>query len=290
MNKALKFAVMAFVMLSVWSMSQTASAWWGHVGYWGGPFWGPRAFAYPTVYSYGYYGYGWADPCCAPVVDPCCAPVAAPVVSTPVVSTPVAADPVCDVCGPVYAGGSYVLGWRPGPIRRLLFGRYRWYSTGYFGGFYYAPGYSLPCCEADAVIDETAVPAATPAEPVEKAAPSVVTPEENSASILSTPFHQASFTQEEAVPANSGILTISVPHDAVVYVNDNQTAATGSTRSFVSYGLEAGNAYDYVIRAEVTVNGQKLVETKVVTLKAGDRSNVAFQFTGMNVGNQTVSL
>ncbi|MBE6425943.1 MAG: TIGR03000 domain-containing protein [Thermoguttaceae bacterium] len=286
MNKALKFAVMAFVMLSVWSMSQTASAWWGHVGYWGGPFWGPRAFAYPSVYSYGYYGYGWADPCCAPVVEPCCAPVAAPVVA-PVAAAPVVAEPVCDVCGPVYAGGSYVLGWRPGPIRRLLFGRYRWYATSYFGGYYYTPDY---CCETDAVIQETATPAAVPAEPAEKAVPSVVTPDENSASILNTPFHQASFTQEEAVPANSGILTISVPHDAVVYVNDNLTAATGSTRSFVSYGLEAGNAYDYVIRAEVTLNGQKFVETKVVTLKAGDRSNVAFQFIGTNVGNQTVSL
>lgn len=287
MNRALKLIVMAVVTLSVLGMSQTASAWWGHA--WGGPVWGPR-FAYPAYpVAYGYYGYGY-DPCCAPIVEPCCAPAA------PVAAACATCEPVCDTCGPAvgYYGyaTNYVLGWRPGPIRRLLFGRYRWYATGYYGGYYYTPD----CCEPSYDVQGAPVkdvPAPTPAPaPAEPAAPSVVNPDANSASVLTTsPFHQTSFTQKEAVPENSGIVTIYVPQDAVVYVNDALTSTTGSSRSFVSFGLTSGNEYDYVIRAEVTREGQKYVETKVVTLKAGDQSAVSFSFTKLaNPTDQVVAL
>lgn len=285
MNKAVKIVIMAVLTLSVLGLGQTASAWWGHAypAYWGGPVWGARPYyygAYPAYgYDYGYsYGYGY-DACCAPIAEPCCAP--APVAPVAECAT---CEPVCDTCGPVY-GGSYVLGWRPGPIRRLLFGRYRWYSTGYYGGYtYYAPD----CCGAVESYDS--VPA-TPATPVQSApavpqnqgpsdsAPSVVTPDSTTTSVLNnTPFRNTSFGKSEAVPENSGIVTIYVPQDAVVYVNDAVTSTTGSARSFVSFGLTAGNEYDYVVRAEVTRDGQKHVETRVVTLKAGDQTAVSFAF------------
>ncbi len=292
MNRALKIFVMAVITLSVWSMSQTASAWWGHA-YWGGPVWGPRAFAYPTYhgyYGYGYYG-GWGyDSCCAPIVEPCCAPAVAP--AEPCVTC----EPVCDTCGPVvYAGGyatNYVLGWRPGPIRRLLFGRYRWYATGFAGGYYYTPDCCVPAYDTiEAPADSNAAPIpAAPAQDEAPASSSVVKPEGEASFQANSVFHQASFTQKEGVPSNSGIVTIYVPHDAVVYVNDRLTSTTGSSRSFVSFGLTAGNEYDYVIRAEVTRDGQKYVETKVVTLKAGDQSAVSFSFMEMNAGDQVAAL
>jgi uncharacterized protein (TIGR03000 family) len=47
-------------------------------------------------------------------------------------------------------GGTWHLGWRPGPVRRLLFGPYRWYYGGY--GYYGVGAYGYgwagydPCC------------------------------------------------------------------------------------------------------------------------------------------------
>lgn len=300
MNKTLKLFAMTAVMLFVVSFAQTASAWWGHVGYWGGPVWGARAYAYPAYYGYGYYGYyggyyGY-DACCAPVVD-CCAPVATTAV---VPATPVATvEPVCDTCGPyvTYANypASYVLGWRPGPIRRLLFGRYRWYATSYYGGYYYTPDCCAPLYDT---IQETPVQDApaqqnlTPAPSNTDSAPSVInTEKDSSVSILrENTYHSVNFTMKEAVPANSGIVTINVPNDAVVFVNDVRTTATGSSRSFVSFGLTEGNEYDYVIRAEVTRNGQKHVETQVVTLKAGEQDSISFSFSQLNATDMVVSL
>ncbi len=298
MNNAFKLFAVAAVMLFVVSFAQTASAWWGHVGYWGGPVWGARAYAYPAYYGYyGYYGgfYGY-DACCAPVVD-CCAPVATPVVAS---SVPVATvDPVCDTCGPyaTYASypATYVLGWRPGPIRRLLFGRYRWYAASYYGGYYYTPDCCAPMYDAIQEVPIQDVPAQqnlTPAPSNTDSAPSVVQPEKDgSVSILrGNPYHSVNFTMKEATQEDSGIVTITVPQDAVVFVNDVRTTATGSSRSFVSFGLTAGNEYDYVIRAEVTRNGRKFVETQVVTLTAGERDSVSFSFSQLNAADMLVSL
>lgn len=284
--KSLKFVVLTALMLCVFGMSQSAFGFF-HYRAWGAPYWGGPYWGYPA------YSYGWYGDCCAPVVEPCCAPVAAaPVVAAPVVSTPVAA--VADCCGPVVSYGypaSYYLGWRPGPIRRLLFGRYRWYATGYWGGYYYTPD----CC--DPVYDAAPIESAPAAAPAPTPAPVAPTPAPapaaETSSILSPSgiYHQTSYTMPEATHENSGIVSISVPEDAVVYVNDVRTNATGTNRSFVSFGLKSGNEYDYVIRAEVTRNGQTYVETKVVTLKAGQKDAVAFSFPQLvNSVDQVVAL
>jgi len=296
--KSFKFVVLSVLVLLVFGMSQSASAF-HHFRSWNAPYWATPYYGYP-VYGYG-YGYGWYDGCCAPVVEPCCAPVvepccapAAPVAAAPVVTAPVAAAPV-DCCGPVVSYGypaSYVLGWRPGPIRRLLFGRYRWYATSYWGGYYYTPD----CCEPafDGVPVETApapAPAPAPAAGPAPAPTPAATPDTTSILTTNNVYHQTSYTQPEATMENSGIVTVSVPDDAVVYVNDVRTTAKGTSRSFVSFGLTSGNAYDYVIRAEVTRNGQTYVETKVVTLTAGKKDAVAFAFPQItNPVEQVVSM
>ena len=281
--KSLKFVVLSMLVLGVFGMSQSAFGF-HHFRAWGFPYYGC-----PVC------DYGWYDPCCAPVVEPCCGPVAAaPVVAAPVVTAPVAAAPV-DCCGPAVSYGypAYYLGWRPGPIRRLLFGRYRWYATSYWGGYYYTP----ECCDGgfDAPIESAPVvePAPTPAPATTPAPAPAPAPATDTTSILTTNgvYHQTSYTQPEATHENSGIVSISVPDDAVVYVNDIRTTAKGTNRSFVSFGLVSGNEYDYVIRAEVTRNGQTYVETKVVTLKAGQKDAVAFSFPEItNPTEQVVAL
>ena len=52
---------------------------------------------------------------------------------------------------------------------------------------------------------------------------------------------------------SSGTLTISVPSDAKVTINDRETRSTGSRRQFVSYGLTPGLVYTYVVRARWSV-------------------------------------
>ncbi len=74
------------------------------------------------------------------------------------------------------------------------------------------------------------------------------------------------------------MLTVWVPYDAKVTVNGRETQSTGSRRQFISYGLRPGFSYRYVIRAEVVRNGQPQMDTREVTLTAGQITAVAFGF------------
>ncbi|MDO4569652.1 MAG: TIGR03000 domain-containing protein [Planctomycetia bacterium] len=267
MNKKC-FVVAAVFTLLLAGFSQSASAWWGHryPAVWGGPYYAPAYYGW----SYPVYGWGY-DACCAPAVaDPCCATV-------------------CDPCGPVVSTGA-VLGWRPGPVRRLLFGRYRWYSTGYWGGYAYAsyPGYYSACCDdfgGGTIIEDSAPSSTVTPAPAADPKPSIVDQPTNSVTTYGPVYHRVGYapaeSKETPVPENSGIVTVYVPIDAVVYVNDLKTTTEGSKRSFVSFGLEEGNEYDYVVRAEVTRNGQTHVETRLVTLQAGKNESISFAFSGL---------
>ena len=287
MSKKRLFSILAVFALVLVGTSQSASAWWGvrYPAFWGGPYWGYSGWGYS-----GWYG-GWdccgCDPCgytscgCETVVADCCAPAVA---ATPVVST---------------VGYAPVVGVRRGPVRRLLFGRYRWYG-GFWGYGACCPGYYIsPCCGEEVLGTpvESAPLEAAPSVPATSPAPvtapaenehSVVSPDNSMTSTSSPIYHSASYPNLDAersvetpTSANSGMLTIYVPYDAVVYVNDLKTSTDGSRRSFVSYGLESGNEYDYVVRAEVIRDGRKHVETQLVTLQAGASENVSFAFQSL---------
>ena len=275
MKKFQKIVVLAgLIAASLAVTAQSASAWWC------GPCWGARAWCGPRCF---------APACCAPCWDPCftCCDVCTTCdVCAPVAAAPVACAEPC--CGPV-CSSSYVLGWRPGPIRRLLFGRYRWYPIGYSS---YGVAYGADCCGGSSEVIEEA-PAAAPTNaapapaPASEAKPSVVEPAPTNSSVLEQPtYHKVSYapaeTQLAPIPENSALLRIAVPMDAVVYVNDAKTSTEGTSRSFVSFGLQAGNEYDYVVRAEVVRNGLKYVETRVVTLTAGMRESVTLPFDALN--------
>ncbi|GIW93125.1 MAG: hypothetical protein KatS3mg110_1166 [Pirellulaceae bacterium] len=75
----------------------------------------------------------------------------------------------------------------------------------------------------------------------------------------------------------SALLTVSVPESARVYVNGLPTTSTGSERRYISRGLRPGMAYTYEVRAEVTVDGQTVEETKTVELRAGDTARLEFR-------------
>jgi uncharacterized protein (TIGR03000 family) len=76
-----------------------------------------------------------------------------------------------------------------------------------------------------------------------------------------------------------GTLTVTVPEDAQIFVNGSATASKGMIRQYVSRNLEQGMSYSYEVRAVVTRNGEPMEQTKIVTLRPGDTTDLAFDFT-----------
>ncbi len=74
-------------------------------------------------------------------------------------------------------------------------------------------------------------------------------------------------------------LTVAVPNDAKIFVNNNATTSTGAVRKFVSRGLESGKEYRFQIRAEMTAaDGKLLTEEKTLVVTAGQQEQVQFAF------------
>jgi uncharacterized protein (TIGR03000 family) len=76
----------------------------------------------------------------------------------------------------------------------------------------------------------------------------------------------------------STILAVQVPEQARVYVNDKLTTTPGTNRRYISRGLVSGFRYTYEIRAELDRAGETLSDTRVVHVRAGETSEVAFDF------------
>jgi uncharacterized protein (TIGR03000 family) len=72
------------------------------------------------------------------------------------------------------------------------------------------------------------------------------------------------------------VLTVWVPNEAKVLINGLTTKSTGSTRSYVSYGLKLGQMYEYKIKAEVVREGKIITEEQTVLLQAGTQRSVVF--------------
>jgi uncharacterized protein (TIGR03000 family) len=75
---------------------------------------------------------------------------------------------------------------------------------------------------------------------------------------------------------NSALLSVKVPADAKVFVNDRPTTSTGSDREYISHDLQNGARYNYTVRAEFVRDGKPVVETKSVQLTAGSSAGLDF--------------
>ncbi len=236
-----------------------------------------------------------ADACwwhrCSPVsgcYSSCCGPCYSPCWSS-----------CCDPC----CGSGWALGCRPGPVRRLLFGPYRWYRAGW-GGW--------GCCDSstwDSCCSEVAVAPAVPGTPVvpqeqkptlapQKATPPTPAPAKplgdedlnklmRPAPELPAPAKKATnpSTGDQTGRKDSGLLSLSVPGAARVLINGRETRSTGERREYVSHGLKEGKVYPYTIRALVQAKGSDAASadgsrwvwiTKTVYLRAGDQVRVTF--------------
>ena len=212
----------------------------------------PQAEAHWRGYGYG-YGYGWGcgyGSCYTSCYSPCYS-----------VSS-------CDPCG---YGGSWYRGWRPGPMRRLLLGRCKWYWGGYSCPTYDCCSDVSSCCSGAPAPAQAPTPAqkpvmeppAIPADPAPAPGdlPGPIPPQTNSTSAKT-----------------SGVLTVWVPYNAKVTINGLKTTSIGSRRQFISHGLKSGFSYTYVVKAELIRDGQLLEDTRTVTLTAGKITAVVFGF------------
>jgi uncharacterized protein (TIGR03000 family) len=77
-----------------------------------------------------------------------------------------------------------------------------------------------------------------------------------------------------------GLLAVSVPQDAKIFVNGQATSSTGDMRQYVSRDLQSGYNYSYEVRAEVVRDGRTVEQVKKVDLRAGETANLAFDFGG----------
>jgi uncharacterized protein (TIGR03000 family) len=89
---------------------------------------------------------------------------------------------------------------------------------------------------------------------------------------------------------NQAMLKVSVPEDALIYVNGMLTQSKGTQRSYVSRGLARGFHYSYEVRAEAMRDGQKVEEVKLVKLTAGETLELAFDKLAAQNSETTLTL
>ncbi len=75
---------------------------------------------------------------------------------------------------------------------------------------------------------------------------------------------------------SSATLSVKVPADAKVFVNDRPTTSTGTDREYISHDLAPGARYNYNVRAEFERDGKPVTETKSIQLTAGQTANLDF--------------
>src|SRR5262249_23935691 len=82
-----------------------------------------------------------------------------------------------------------------------------------------------------------------------------------------------------APTADVAHVSVRLPAQATLYVDGTLCPLTSDTRTFDTPVLQAGRKYYYSMRVELDRNGQRLSETRRVTVAAGERVDVTFNPT-----------
>lgn len=87
---------------------------------------------------------------------------------------------------------------------------------------------------------------------------------------------------------NTATVVVTLPPEAKLTINGWTSKNTTATRRFRSPPLEQGKDYYYTVRAEVVQNGQPMVLTREVAVRAGQETRVPLDFSSTAVTqNQT---
>src|SRR5262249_37094581 len=80
-----------------------------------------------------------------------------------------------------------------------------------------------------------------------------------------------------SAPASSPArITVRLPEDARLYVDNVLCTLTSATRSFDTPELEAGKSYYYTLKAEVVRDGRTHADSRRVVVQAGKQATVNF--------------
>ena len=92
--------------------------------------------------------------------------------------------------------------------------------------------------------------------------------------------------KEAGISAPATII-VSLPADAKLKVDDYVTTSTSATRVFVSPTLAAGKEYSYTLTGEIArENGNPVVATKRITVRAGEETRVTLEFPTISVASK----
>jgi uncharacterized protein (TIGR03000 family) len=80
--------------------------------------------------------------------------------------------------------------------------------------------------------------------------------------------------EEAAGPAR---VTVELPADARLFIDDVACPLTSATRSFETPRLEPGQKYTYTLRAEIVRDGKTVSKLRKVEMQAGSKVNVKFE-------------
>jgi uncharacterized protein (TIGR03000 family) len=87
----------------------------------------------------------------------------------------------------------------------------------------------------------------------------------------------ADFTKLAVEGRDTAQVTVKLPADARLYVDDVLCPLKSTTRSFDTPELKAGQKYYYVLKAEVVRDGEKIERRKHVVVEAGKQVTVEFK-------------
>jgi uncharacterized protein (TIGR03000 family) len=85
-----------------------------------------------------------------------------------------------------------------------------------------------------------------------------------------------------AVASNTAYLTVNVPDDAKVYLQDQLMTLGGTQRRFVTPQLPAGSDHVYTLRVEVVRDGQTITKTTQAPVAVGQEVEVTVTLDQQN--------
>lgn len=122
--------------------------------------------------------------------------------------------------------------------------------------------------------------------PMMAPAPAPVAPPPAAAPAARIPFVEpiipvADARPEVVAPAPTTTrITVRLPENARLYVNEDPCPLKSETRAFDTPQLKSDKEYSYTLRAEIVRNGQTVSEVKKVVFRAGSPVNVEFKEIG----------
>jgi uncharacterized protein (TIGR03000 family) len=81
-------------------------------------------------------------------------------------------------------------------------------------------------------------------------------------------------------------LVVTLPEDATLTIDDEETTSTSANRVFVTPALEQGKEYEYTLKAKIVRDGKTQMATAKVTVRPGETSQVELKIPAAGVAAQ----